>query len=113
MVEIQKVANHRLSISSLRASQQNLKFIVRKLSRSARTVIMDIENEVYFLKEEIIRLKEENEGLQQDRKLAGEIGKNLLENNQELERKLEEVNNDYIQTLGSLEVRSNIPAYKR
>ena len=65
---------------------------------------MDIENEVYFLKEEIIRLKEENEGLQQDRELAGEIGKNLLENNQELEKKLEEVNNNYISTLGSLEV---------
>lgn len=64
---------------------------------------MDIENEVYFLKEEIIRLKEENEGLQQDRELAGEIGKNLLENNQELEKKLEEVNNNYISTLGSLE----------
>lgn len=66
---------------------------------------MDIENEVYFLKEEIIRLKEENEGLQQDRELAGEIGKNLLENNQELEKKLEEVNNSYISTLGSFEVK--------
>lgn len=65
---------------------------------------MDLENEVYFLKEEIIRLKEENQGLQQDRELAGEIGKSLLENNQELEKKLEEVNNDYISTLGSLEV---------
>lgn len=58
---------------------------------------------MYFLKEEIIRLKEENESLQQDGQLAGEIGKNLLENNQELERKLEEVNNDYITTLGNLE----------
>ena len=67
--------------------------------------IMDLENEVYFLKEEIIRLKEENEGLQQDRELAGEIGKNLLENNQELEKKLEEVNNNYISTLGNLEVK--------
>jgi len=66
---------------------------------------MDIENEIYFLKEEIIRLKEENEGLQQDRELAGEIGKNLLENNQELEKKLEEVNNSYISTLGSFEVK--------
>ena len=66
---------------------------------------MDIENEVYFLKEEVIRLKEENEGLQQDRELAGEIGKNLLENNQELEKKLEEVNNSYISTLGSFEVK--------
>lgn len=66
---------------------------------------MVIENEVYFLKEEIIRLKEENEGLQQDRELAGEIGKNLLENNQELEKKLEEVNNSYISTLGSFEVK--------
>lgn len=65
---------------------------------------MEIEKEVYFLNEEVIRLKEENEGLQQDRGLAGEIGKNLLENNQDLERKLEEVNNDYISTLGSLEV---------
>lgn len=65
---------------------------------------MDLENEVYYLKEEIIRLKEENGGLQQDRELAGEIGKNLLENNEELEKKLEEVNNDYISTLGSLEV---------
>lgn len=63
------------------------------------------EEEVYkFLKEEIIRLKEENEGLQQDRKLAGELGKSLLENNHELERKLEEVNNDYISTLGKIEV---------
>lgn len=65
---------------------------------------MDLENEVYYLKEEIIRLKEENGGLQQDTDLAGEIGKNLLENNEELEKKLEEVNNDYISTLGSLEV---------
>lgn len=62
-----------------------------------------MDNEIYFLKEEIIRLKEENENLQQDGQLAGEIGKNLLENNQELERKLEEVNNDYITTLGNLE----------
>lgn len=62
-----------------------------------------MDNEIYFLKEEIIRLKEENESLQQDGQLAGEIGKNLLENNQELERKLEEVNNDYITTLGNLE----------
>ena len=69
---------------------------------------MDIENEVYFLKEEIIRLKEENEGLQQDRELAGEIGKNLLENNQELEKKLEEVNNNYISSLGSLEVSLHV-----
>lgn len=76
------------------------KFEIALISSS----IMDIENEVYFLKEEIIRLKEENEGLQQDRELAGEIGKNLLENNQELEKKLEEVNNNYISTLGSLEV---------
>lgn len=64
-----------------------------------------VEEEVYkFLKEEIIRLKEENEGLQQDRELAGELGKSLLENNHELERKLEEVNNDYISTLGKIEV---------
>lgn len=64
------------------------------------------EEEVYkFLKEEIIRLKEENEGLHQDRELAGELGKSLLENNHELERKLEEVNNDYISTLGKIEVR--------
>lgn len=62
-----------------------------------------MDNEIYFLKEKIIRLKEENESLQQDGQLAGEIGKNLLENNQELERKLEEVNNDYITTLGNLE----------
>ncbi|XP_058949993.2 protein Spindly-B [Pocillopora verrucosa] len=62
-----------------------------------------MDNEIYFFKEEIIRLKEENESLQQDGQLAGEIGKNLLENNQELERKLEEVNNDYITTLGNLE----------
>lgn len=71
-----------------------------------------MDNEIYFLKEEIIRLKEENESLQQDRQLAGEIGKNLLENNQELERKLEEVNNDYIITLGNLEVRCNIHSCK-
>ncbi|PFX34226.1 protein Spindly-like [Stylophora pistillata] len=62
-----------------------------------------MDNEIYFLKEEIIRLKEENEHLQQDGQLAGEIGKNLLENNHELERKLEEVNNDYLTTLGNLE----------
>lgn len=63
------------------------------------------EEEVYkFLKEEIIRLKEENETLQQDRELAGELGKSLLENNHELERKLEEVNNEYISTLGKIEV---------
>ena len=68
---------------------------------------MELENEVYFLKEEIIRLKEENEGLQQDRELAGELGKSLLENNQELERKLEEVNADYISTLGKIEVSSS------
>lgn len=71
-----------------------------------------MDNEIYFLKEEIIRLKEENESLQQDGQLAGEIGKNLLENNQELERKLEEVNNDYITTLGNLEVRCNINSCK-
>ncbi|KAM7435421.1 Protein Spindly [Porites harrisoni] len=65
---------------------------------------LEKEEEVYkFLKEEIIRLKEENEGLQQDRELAGELGKSLLENNHELERKLEEVNNDYISTLGKIE----------
>ena len=63
------------------------------------------EEEVYkVLKEEIIRLKEENETLQQDRELAGELGKSLLENNHELERKLEEVNNEYISTLGKIEV---------
>lgn len=66
---------------------------------------MELENEVYFLKEEIIRLKEENEGLQQDRELAGELGKSLLENNQELERRLEEVNAEYISALGKLEVK--------
>lgn len=71
-----------------------------------------MDNEIYFLKEEIIRLKEENESLQQDGQLAGEIGKNLLENNQELERKLEEVNNDYITTLGNLEVRCKIHSCK-
>ena len=71
-----------------------------------------MDSEIYFLKEEIIRLKEENESLQQDGQLAGEIGKNLLENNQELERKLEEVNNDYITTLGKLEVRCNIHSCK-
>ena len=71
-----------------------------------------MDNEIYFLKEEIIRLKEENESLQQDGQLAGEIGKNLLENNQELERKLEEVNNDYITTLGNLEVRCTIHSCK-
>ena len=63
------------------------------------------EEEVHkFFKEEIIRLKEENETLQQDRELAGELGKSLLENNHELERKLEEVNNEYISTLGKIEV---------
>ena len=42
------------------------------------------EEEVHkFFKEEIIRLKEENETLQQDRELAGELGKSLLENNHE------------------------------
>lgn len=66
---------------------------------------MELENEVYFLKEEIIRLKEENEGLQQDRELAGELGKSLLENNQELERRLEEVNAEYISALGKIEVK--------
>jgi len=66
---------------------------------------MELENEVYFFKEEIIRLKEENEGLQQDRELAGELGKSLLENNQELERRLEEVNAEYISALGKLEVK--------
>lgn len=74
---------------------------------------MDLENEVYFLKEEIIRLKEENKELQQDRELAGEIGKNLLENNQELEKKLEEANNDYISTLGSLEVSYHVSDFHR
>ena len=73
-------------------------------SESSTEIMMELENEVYFLKEEIIRLKEENEGLQQDRELAGELGKSLLENNQELERKLEEVNTDYISTLGKIEV---------
>lgn len=66
---------------------------------------MELDKEVYFLKEEIIRLKEENEGLQQDRELAGELGKSLLENNHELERKLEEINTDYISTLGKIEVK--------
>lgn len=76
--------------------------------------MMDLtkEEEVYkFLKEEIIRLKEENEGLQQDRELAGELGKSLLENNHELERKLEEVNNDYISTLGKIEVSVILRSY--
>jgi len=35
--------------------------------------------------------------------LAGELGKSLLENNQELERRLEEVNAEYISALGKLE----------
>ena len=70
---------------------------------------MEIEQELYILREEVIRLKEENEGIHQDRELAGELGKSLLENNQELERKLDEINNEYISTVGRIEVFFWIP----
>ena len=80
------------------------KFEISSYKRLPNDIAMELENEVYFLKEEIIRLKEENEGLQQDTKLAGELGKTLIENNHELEKKLDEVNNDNISMLGKIEV---------
>ena len=64
----------------------------------------ELENEQYFLKEGLLRLKEENEALQKDLELAGELGKSLLENNHELERKLDEVNSEYVCSLEKIEV---------
>lgn len=63
----------------------------------------ELENEQYFLKEGLLRLKEENEALQKDLELAGELGKSLLENNHELERKLDEVNSEYVCSLEKIE----------
>ena len=65
----------------------------------------ELGSEDCFSAEGVLRLKEENEALQNDLGLAGEIGKSLLENNQELERKLEEVNSEYISSLEKIEVK--------
>lgn len=64
----------------------------------------ELGNEEDFSAEGVLRLKEENEALQNNLELAGEIGKSLLENNQELERKLEEVNSENISSLEKIEV---------
>ncbi|KAK2568047.1 Protein Spindly-B [Acropora cervicornis] len=63
----------------------------------------ELGNEEYFSAEGVLRLKEENEALQNNLELAGELGKSLLENNQELERKLEEVNSEHISSLEKIE----------
>ncbi|XP_029208767.2 protein Spindly-B-like [Acropora millepora] len=63
----------------------------------------ELGNEEYFSAEGVLLLKEENEALQNNLELAGELGKSLLENNQELERKLEEVNSEHISSLEKIE----------
>lgn len=67
-------------------------------------IMAELGNEEYFSAEGVLRLKEENEALQNNLELAGELGKSLLENNQELERKLEEVNSEHISSLEKIEV---------
>ncbi|XP_067039398.1 protein Spindly-B-like isoform X1 [Acropora muricata] len=63
----------------------------------------ELGNEEYFSADGVLRLKEENEALQSNLELAGELGKSLLENNQELERKLEEINSEHISSLEKIE----------
>lgn len=63
--------------------------------------------EFYQLKEENRLLNEEKESLYRDRELAGELGKTLLQQNKELETRLEEKNNEHHDIVMKMEV-SNI-----
>lgn len=60
--------------------------------------------ELFQLKEENRLLQEENASLNNDRELAGELGKTLLEQNKELESKLEEINSEYAAAIAKIEV---------
>lgn len=84
------------------ATVGNLKSATEK--RLQYKIMAELGNEEYFSAEGVLRLKEENEALQNNLELAGELGKSLLENNQELERKLEEVNSEHISSLEKIEV---------
>ncbi|XP_031549338.1 protein Spindly-like isoform X2 [Actinia tenebrosa] len=59
--------------------------------------------EILQLKEENKLLQEEKANLNNDRELAGELGKTLLEQNKELESKLEEINSEYTSAITKME----------
>lgn len=86
------------------ATVGNLKSAIVTEKRLQYKIMAELGNEEYFSAEGVLRLKEENEALQNNLELAGELGKSLLENNQELERKLEEVNSEHISSLEKIEV---------
>jgi NurA-like 5'-3' nuclease len=64
----------------------------------------NILKEFFQLKEEHNLLQEEKQNLYHDRKLAGELGNTLLEQNKELESKLEEMNAEYTSIIIKMEV---------
>ena len=86
------------------ATVGNLKSAIVTEKHLQYKTMAELGNEEYFSAEGVLRLKEENEALQNNLELAGELGKSLLENNQELERKLEEVNSEHISSLEKIEV---------
>ena len=86
------------------AAVGNLKSAIVTEKHLQYKTMAELGNEEYFSAEGVLRLKEENEALQNNLELAGELGKSLLENNQELERKLEEVNSEHISSLEKIEV---------
>lgn len=61
--------------------------------------------ELFQLREDNKLLQEENASLNNDRELAGELGKTLLEQNKELESKLEEINAEYTAAITRMEVQ--------
>lgn len=64
----------------------------------------DLLKEFYQLKEENKFLNEEKENLYRDRELAGELGKTLLQQNKELEDKIQEMHNEHHDIIMKMEV---------
>lgn len=64
----------------------------------------DLLKEFYQLKEENKLLNEEKESLYRDRELAGELGKTLLQQNKELEAKLDEMQTEHHDIIMKMEV---------
>ena len=105
LVNFYKTANHRpCCLPLIAAAVGNLKSAIVTEKHLQYKTMAELGNEEYFSAEGVLRLKEENEALQSNLELAGELGKSLLENNQELERKLEEINSEHISSLEKIEV---------
>ena len=108
LVNFCKTANHRpCCLPLIAAACCGGKFEIRYRYGETLAIyktMAELGNEEYFSAEGVLRLKEENEALQSNLELAGELGKSLLENNQELERKLEEINSEHISSLEKIEV---------